>query len=88
MLWIGLCVIFVMSQGFVKVYEGGSEIGLIIEYFGFVIGLSIYFSGDIFGFVGVDKVVIFYFFLEMKCVSCVYMDVCKLILSKVVFCCF
>lgn len=77
-LWSGSKVFFATSQGNIKVYEAGNEIGTMSEHAGAASGLSLHPSGDLLASVGTDKSIVFYQLETMKRVSRAYADACKL----------
>lgn len=77
-LWSGSKVFFATSQGNIKVYEAGNEIGTLSEHAGAASGLSLHPSGDLLASVGIDKSIVFYHLETMKRVSRAYADACKL----------
>jgi pre-mRNA-processing factor 19 len=76
-LWAGSKVFFATSQGNVKVYEAGNEVGTLSEHAGPASGLSLHPSGDLLASVGTDKSIVFYHLETMKRVSRAYADACK-----------
>lgn len=83
-LWAGSKVFFATSQGNIKVYEAGNEIGTLSEHAGAASGLSLHPSGELLASVGTDKSIVFYQLETMKRVSRAYADACKLDLSPTV----
>lgn len=77
-LWSESKVFFATSQGNIKVYEAGNEIGTLSEHAGAASGLSLHPSGDLLASVGTDKSIVFYHLGTMKRVSRAYADACKL----------
>lgn len=77
-LWAGSKVFFATSQGNIKVYEAGNEVGSLSEHAGPANGLSLHPSGDLLASVGTDKSIVFYHLETMKRVSRAYADSCKL----------
>ncbi|PTB38087.1 uncharacterized protein TrAFT101_011808 [Trichoderma asperellum] len=73
-LWSGSKVFFATSQGNIKVYEAGNEIGTLSEHAGAASGLSLHPSGDLLASVGIDKSIVFYHLETMKRVSRAYAD--------------
>ncbi|KAL7935807.1 Prp19 domain-containing protein [Trichoderma chlorosporum] len=73
-LWAGSKVFFATSQGNIKVYEAGNEVGTLSEHAGAASGLSLHPSGDLLASVGADKSIVFYHLETMKRVSRAYAD--------------
>lgn len=82
-LWAGSKVFFATSQGNVKVYEGGNEVGTLSEHAGPASALSLHHSGDLLASVGTDKSIVFYHLETMKRVSRAYADACKFLVTLV-----
>lgn len=80
-LWAGSKVFFATSQGHVKIYEGGNEIGTLSEHAGAASGLSLHPSGNLLASVGADKSIVFYNLETMQRVSRAYADAGTLDLS-------
>jgi pre-mRNA-processing factor 19 len=81
-LWSGSKVFFATSQGNIKVYEAGNEIGTLSEHAGAASGLSLHPSGELLASVGTDKSIVFYQLETLKRVARAYADACKLDSSR------